>query len=72
MPERKKIQDVFIRVCRDSGFQLEATRAANLASDALGIHPLQVLTAMGSMEAMERVATGEHPAVQRPTGALNA
>jgi hypothetical protein len=65
--ERKKIQDTYIRVCRDSGFQLEATRAAVLTSEVMGVHALQVWNAMQSFDNMQRVASGEHPAAQRPS-----
>lgn len=68
MTERKLIQDVYIRVCRDSGFRESFTRAAKITATLLGIHPLQVWVAFGRLETMEEVAAGTHPAVrEEPT-----
>lgn len=65
---RKTVQDVFIRVCRDSGFRLEATRAAHLAAKMLGISAFEVWTAM-DLDVMRRIASGEHPAARKETPA---
>lgn len=59
---RKRIQEAFIRVCRDSGFGLESSRAANIAARVLGLHPLEVWIAIGDLSTMDRIASGEHPA----------
>lgn len=64
-PERRnEIQQVFIRVCRDSGFQLEPARAAHLAAAVLGIHAMTVWHTM-DLATMERIASGKHPAAKR-------
>jgi hypothetical protein len=46
------IQELFIRVCRDSGFTLDAARAAGVAAIAFGCHPLEVWMAMPSLDVM--------------------
>lgn len=58
--ERKQIQDVFIRVCRDSGFKMEASAAAIFAAQLIQISPLEVWTAIGSMDTMRKIAQGTH------------
>lgn len=60
---RKLAQDVFIRVCRDSGFQLDMFRAAALAGSALGTNALGLWTRMAiGFDVMEQIAAGTHPA----------
>ena len=60
--DRKGMQDLFIRVCRDSGFKLDYVRAAQLAGKVGGFHPLELWCAMPGIDAMEQIAKGEHPA----------
>lgn len=62
---RKQMQDVFIRVCRDSRFTLDAVRAASLAGLILNRHPLEIWLAMPHYDVMEQIAAGTHPAAQR-------
>lgn len=62
--DRKLKQDVYIRVCKDSGFQLEATRAAILAANIIGCHPLEIWIAL-DLSNMERIASGEHPVCKK-------
>lgn len=61
---RKQIQDIYIRVCRDSQFTLDAQRAAILVGMMLNKSPLEVWLNM-DINVMERVASGEHPAAHR-------
>jgi hypothetical protein len=61
---RKFIQDLYIRVCRDSGFTMEYTRAAHFAGKVGGFHAMDVWTAMPSLQVMEQIATCEHPAAR--------
>jgi hypothetical protein len=61
---RELIQSVFIRVCRDSGFGLDAVRAADLTAMMLGLHPLEIWIAMPSFSVMEEIAAGRHPAAR--------
>lgn len=63
-PDRKLKQDIYIRVCKDSGFQLEATRAAILAANVIGCHPLEIWMAL-DMYYMEKIASGEHPVCKK-------
>ena len=58
--DRKLKQDLYIRVCKDSGFQLESTRAAIIAANALGCHPMEIWMAM-DFDLMNRIASGDHP-----------
>lgn len=61
---RTTLQQLFIRVCRDSGFRLEATRAAVLAARAAGRHPLEIWMALPSLDVMAQIAAGTHPAAR--------
>lgn len=63
--ERILRQDVFIRVCRDSGYQMDARNAAILAAKVVGCHPLDIWKAMPDLSVMARIARGEHPAARR-------
>ncbi|ANC85486.1 hypothetical protein A7E77_00365 [Sphingomonas sp. NIC1] len=63
--ERKLRQDLYIRVCRDSGFQLDMYRAAALAGKIGGFHALDVWTAMPSLDVMAQIAAGTHPSARR-------
>ncbi|MDB5707879.1 MAG: hypothetical protein JWN66_4995 [Sphingomonas bacterium] len=69
MSGRQQIQQVYIRVCRDSGFQLDYLQAANLAAKVLGKHPLDVWIAMPCLDVMREIAVGEHPAARRSPAA---
>lgn len=63
--ERKLRQELFIRVCKDSRFQLDYVRAAALAGAAGGFPALDVWLAMPSLGVMEEIAAGTHPACHR-------
>ena len=65
--DRKYIQDVFIRICRDSGFTIDYIDAAKLTGKVLKIPPFEVWEAMyiGDLQRMERIAKGEHPVCVR-------
>lgn len=61
--ERKLAQDVYIRVCKDSGFQLDLFTAVHLAAGALGISSMELWVRMGiDLAVMEQIALGKHPA----------
>lgn len=62
---RDTIQQLFIRLCRDSGFRLDGVRAARLTAAVLGIHPLDVWLAMPCLDVMNDIAAGKHPAAHR-------
>ncbi len=61
---RKLRQDVYIRVCKDSGYKLDSIQAATLAGKVLGCHPLEIWTAM-DFDLMERIANGTHPVCKK-------
>jgi hypothetical protein len=65
-PERKLRQDVFIRVCRDSGFTMDTIRAAQLAARVAKCDPLEIWIAVGDLLSMERIASGSHPCCALP------
>lgn len=62
MTSAETIQQVYIRVCRDSGFKLDWIRATNLTASIVGKHPMDVWIAIGTIDVMEAIAQGEHPA----------
>jgi hypothetical protein len=62
---RVEIQSVYIRVCQDSNFGLDAIAAAQIAAGAAKLSPLEIWVAVGSLDAMDRIARGEHPAAKR-------
>ena len=62
--DRTRIQQAYIRVCRDSRFQIEPVPAAHLAAAIAPCHPLQVWIALG-LDNMERIAAGNHPCLSR-------
>ena len=64
--ERETIQQVYIRVCRDSGFRLGFDRAAHLAGKILGVSALEIWLAMPCIGVMMDIATGRHPAAHDP------
>ncbi len=64
--DRAQAHKLFIRVCRDSGFQIDAGRAARLVGGILGEHPLSVWAAFPSFGDMSRIARGEHPCLSLP------
>lgn len=59
--DRNTITKAYARVCRDSGFSLNYDQAAALVSSMLGIHPLEVWTACGCLDNMQKIADGTHP-----------
>lgn len=62
---RETITSIYVRVCEDSGFGLDAIEAAQLTARIVGCHPLDVWTAMSGLDAMDAIASGEHPCVRR-------
>lgn len=65
MADRDLIQQIYVRVCRDSGFGLDSIRAATLAARIVGCSPLEVWVAMPSLAVMDAIAEGKHPAATR-------
>lgn len=63
---RKLIQDVYIRVCKDSGFNMHWEDAAVLTADILNIIPLEVGLAFSRMGDLNQIALGLHPAAPNP------
>lgn len=59
------MREAFGRVCRDSGFRVDADRACRLVGLMYDVHPLEVFYAMPSWSTMEEIAAGTHPAAQR-------
>ncbi len=65
LDEHKMLQQIYIRVCRDSGFQLDPHRACALAAKIVGKHPLEIWMAMPSLDVMSEIAAGKHPSAHR-------
>ena len=63
--EREQIQHIYIRICRDSGFQLEWDRAAHLTAAAIGISTWGVWLAFPSLDRMKAIALGTDPIIER-------
>lgn len=65
MYSRDEIQQLYIRICRDSRFTIGYLQAAILAGEVLKISPIEVWTSLGSLDTMEEIAKGIHPALKR-------
>jgi hypothetical protein len=63
---RETIQQVFIQVCRDSRFSMDAADAAHFAAKMLDCDPLEIWFAMSSFSIMEEIARGTHPRSLHP------
>jgi hypothetical protein len=61
---KEQIRQLYIRVCRDSGFRMDMFRAAAFAGAVGGFHAMDVWLAMPSLQVMEQIADGTHPAVK--------
>lgn len=70
--DRQTLQQIYVRVCRDSGFKLDMHRACALAAAAVGKHPLDIWIAMPSLDVMAAIAAGTHPAAHAPPPPLPA
>ena len=55
-----EIQALYVRVCRDSGFRMEAARAAHMVAVILKTDALKVWLELGT-DNMDRIAAGTHP-----------
>lgn len=64
MIDRKLRQDIYLRVCKDSGYQLDMVDAAILAADVIGCHPLDIWMAL-DIDNMIRIADGTHPVCKK-------
>ena len=62
---RETITSIYVRVCKESGFGLDAIQAAQLTARIVGCHPLDVWTAMPGLDVMDAIATGNHPLAGR-------
>ena len=62
--ERKTIQDLYIRICKDSKFNMGAIEVAIFAANVLNISPFEVYSAFSDLRTMNEVASGEHPAAK--------
>jgi hypothetical protein len=57
--DRETIQKLFIRICKDSGYQLDFVQAAYLTGKILAISALEVWIAFADVKLMERISNGE-------------
>lgn len=60
MHSREKLQQVYIRIARDSGFALPFDSVAYLASRVLDCSPLEFWLSM-DLKTMQMIADGNHP-----------
>ena len=56
------MREAFVRVCKDSKFTLDAIRAAQLVGLMFDVSPIEVWLVMPSLDAMNEIAAGKHPA----------
>ena len=63
MADREHIQQIFIRIARDCGFEMDAIEVAKMTASLAKAHPLEVMGAFG-FDNMIAVANGTHPAVK--------
>ena len=63
-PSREIVQQAYIRVCRDSGFQIHWIAACHIVSQILEIPALDVWLKFGDMSNMVRIAEGTHPCLE--------
>lgn len=62
MDEERKIRtNLYIRICKDSGYTIPYDQAAQLAAKIVGWHPLSFMGDIG-LDNMKKIATGRHPA----------
>ncbi len=59
MRDRYEKQMALYRVCSDSNFRMDAIYAAKFAASVIDCHPMDILTAVGSIENLNRIANGE-------------
>lgn len=65
MDEERKIRtNLYIRICKDSGYQIPFDQAAALAAKITGWNTLSFMTDIG-LDNMKKIAAGEHPACNR-------
>lgn len=62
---RKKCQEAYIRVCRDSGWKMDYIDAAIFTGKLIDIHPLILWGAFSGFDQMDRIAKGEHPVCKK-------
>ena len=62
---RTQIQDMFIQICKDSGYGLKFIDAAIILAKVIKVSPLEIWMAFSSMSVMAEIAAGEHPACKR-------
>ncbi len=66
--EREELRSLYIRVCKDSNFKMDYIKAAHFAAEVLSTQyltsALDFWIAFGSLELMEQIALGNHPAVK--------
>lgn len=55
------IQNVYIRIARDSQFRMDHIEVAKLAGAVLALHPFEVYCTFPYMDVMKDVAEGNHP-----------
>lgn len=59
------IRELYLRVCKDSGYTIGVFSAAVVTAHAIGCHPLDVWLAMPGLSMMEEIAAGTHAACFR-------
>lgn len=63
MLDREYIQQIFIRIAKDSKFKMDAIEVAKMTASLAKVHPLEVMGSF-SFDNMIAVANGTHPVVK--------
>lgn len=66
--DRKEMQDLYIRICRDSCWKMDHVEAAKFTGKMLNVSPIEVWCSFSGLDVMEQIAKGEHPACVDPAG----
>lgn len=59
-PVERLHQKVFVRICKDSKYEMEYIEAVQFAAKVLDVHPLLLASSIG-FDNMERISKGKHP-----------
>jgi hypothetical protein len=62
---RTQMQDMFIQICKDSGYTMKFTDVAIILAKVVKISAVEIWMAFPSMSVMAEIAVGKHPACKQ-------
>ncbi len=65
---KEYIQSVFIRIAKDSQFQMDTFKLIHFVANLLKIHPIEVWAAFPYLDTMHEIASGKHPILKIEKG----